>query len=107
MNVFFSILVLLFGIFLFAICIRAIYYAFIKKKDERSKWIVIKSMANSFIVITILQMILAVIKWLNYDFYKLWWSNFKEAIYIEPVALSFMILGIILIINTKKHGGSL
>lgn len=107
MDVFFGIFILLASIFSFAIGIRAIYYAFIKKKDERSKWIVVKSMAESFIVIIILQLILAVIKWLNYDFYQLWWKNFKEGIYIEPVLFSFIVLGIILIINTKKHGGSL
>lgn len=86
---------------------RAIFMAFVKRKDERSKWIVIKSMADSFIIITILQTVLLVLKWVYNESYQQWWSNFKEGLYIEPVLLNFMILGIILIINTKKHGGSL
>lgn len=101
------ILVSLVAILMFIIGARAIYFAFIKKKDERSKWIVTKSMAGSFITITILQTILSAIKWLNYDFYQVWWSNFKEGIYVDPVLLNFIILGVILIINTKKHGGSI
>lgn len=101
------IFVFLVSIFMFILSLRAIFLAFVKKKDERSKWIVTKSMAESFISITILQTIFLVIKWLNYDSYQQWWSNFKEGIYIESVLLSFIILGIILIVNTKKHGGSL
>lgn len=104
---FLMILVLLVSVFMFILSLRAIFIAFVKKKDERSKWIVTKSMADSFIVIIILQAVLMIIKWINYDSYQVWWNNFKEGIYVEPVLLSFIILGIILIINTKKHGGSL
>lgn len=102
------------GIFILLVCnfmvivgLRAIFFAFVKKKDERSKWIVKKSMADSFIAITVLQTLSLIIKWLFYDNYQVWWNNFKEGIYIEPVFLSFIILGIILITNTRKYGGSL
>lgn len=107
MSIAIMIFVALAVVFMFCISFRAIYYAFIKKKDERSKLIVTKSMAGSFIVTIILQTILMVIKWSNYKFYERWWSSFKNGIYIEPVLLSFIILGIILIVNTKKYGGSL
>ncbi|WP_313165315.1 hypothetical protein [Sedimentibacter sp.] len=104
---FISILVFLVSIVMLIISLRAIFFTFAKKKDERSKWIVKKSMADSFIAITILQTLSLIIKWLFYDSYQVWWNNFKEGIYIEPVLLSYIILGIILIINTRKYGGSL
>lgn len=104
--IFGNILIIIFVV-MFILGFRAIFFAFIKKKDERSKWIVTKSMADCFVIVTILQTILFVAKLINYDLYKLWWSNFKEVIYIEPVMLSVIILGIVLIINTNKHGGSL
>lgn len=90
-------------VFLIAISFRAVYYAFIKKKDERSKWIVIKSMADSFIGIIILQAIAFGIKLLNAQL----WSNIKMTVYVEPALLSLIVLGVILIVNTKRHGGSL
>ncbi len=104
---FISILVFLVSIIMLIISFRAIFFTFAKKKDERSKWIVKKSMADSFIAITIIQTLSLTIKWLLNDAYQVWWNNFKEGIYIEPVFLSFIILGIILIINTRKYGGSL
>lgn len=104
---FIGIFVLLVSVFMFIVSLRAIFFAFLKKKDERSKWIVKKSMADSFIAITVLQTLSLIIKWLFYDTYQVWWNNFKEGIYIEPVLLSYIILGIILIINTRKYGGSL
>lgn len=107
MNVTLIIFVVLVVAAMLCISFRAIFYAFIKKKDERSKLIVVKSMAGSFVVTVILQSILLCIKMINYDFYEIWWSSFKKGVYIEPVLLSFIILGIILIINTKKYGGSL
>lgn len=107
MVIFFRILLQILFVAMFILGFRAIFFAFIKKKDERSKWIVTKSMAECFVIVMILQTILFAVKLINYDFYKVWWSNFKEGIYIEPVMLSVIILGIVLFINTKKHGGSL
>ncbi len=102
-----NILLLILSFALIGYIIRTIYVAFIKKKDERSKWIVTKSMAESFIVITIMHAVLLVVKFANYSFYQQWWPKFKEAIYIDPVLINVIILGIILIVNSKKHGGSL
>lgn len=98
---------LLVMLFLFAVAIRAIYMAFFKKKDERSKWIVIQSMAHSFIILVALQFIQFILKWTLNDRYDLLWKNFTDAYYFEPWFLSFIILGIVLLINTKRSGGSL
>lgn len=76
MIIFFAVIALLVTLIMFIISFRAIYFAFLKKKDERSKWIVTKSMADSFIVLVILQTLLLVIKWVNYDFYQKWWPSF-------------------------------
>lgn len=102
-----GIIIVPFGLFILIVSGRAIFYAFVKKKDERSKWIVTKSMADSFICVVILQSILTIIKLIDYGFYQKWWSSLTQHIYVEPSFLSFIILGIILLINTKKHGGSL
>jgi len=92
---------------LLIVSIRAIAIAFFKKKDERSKWIVTKSMAEAFVIVVVLQFALCLVKWLAYDLYQKWWHGVMETVYIEPVMLSFMILGLILLVNTKRHGGAL
>ena len=107
MMMFISLAATLIAVALFIVACRAFYFAFIKRKDERSKWVVIKSMADSFFILICLQAVQAVFKWANYETYQHWRSALTAAVYIEPVLLSFMVLGIVLIVNTKKNGGSL
>ena len=107
LDIFLIIFALAIAFFMVGLAIRAIFVAFVKKKDERSKWIVIKSMAHSFVVIAIFQTILLIFKFSNPYDYQIWWDSFTRGIYIEPAFINFMVLGIVLIVNTKKHGGSL
>ena len=86
------------ALFALGIAIQAFLYAFIKRKDENSKKIVIKTFANSFVIIIILQAVQGIIKLLNYQ----WWNNLIQRIYIEPVILSFIIFGIVLMTNKKR-----
>jgi hypothetical protein len=81
----------------------SVYFAFFKKKDERAKIIVMKSMSHSFVVNLVLQAVLCVLKLVfgNHS-YAIWWDNFKRGIYIEPVLLSLIIFGIALSINRKN-----
>lgn len=98
-----TIIVMVLAIFLVIIAGYSVYFAFIKKKDERSKMIVLKSMSQSFIIILIFQTIQCVLKLIiSYDVYEKWQANFKAGIYLEPVMLSLIIYGITFLIN-KKH----
>ena len=86
--------------------VRAVYTAFIKRKDERSKWIVTKSMAQAFLTISIIQFMQFIVAIINYEFYQKFWNAFTSIIYTEPFSFSLLVLGIFLLINQKKHGGS-
>ena len=59
------------------------------------------------IFLIIFQTILLIFKFSNPYDYQIWWDSFTSRIYIEPAILNFMVLGVVLIVNTKKHGGSL
>ena len=58
-----------------------------------------KFMAEAFIPIIVAHVILAVVKWLHFDFYQERWRDITNAVYLEPVVLSLLIFGVILLVN--------
>lgn len=99
-----AIILLIIGITSLILCFHSIYYAFFKKKDERSKWIVTRSMAQAFTILFGLNGLQTIFKFINYETWSIWWTNFKGGIYIEPSGLMLIILGIMILINKKKYG---
>ena len=93
-------------LFMLTVIVRAAYIAFFKKKDERSKWIVTKSMSDAFAVILFMQLVQFALKLVGLSFYQRFWGLLTGAIYFEPIALSLFILGVFLLVNSKRHGGS-
>lgn len=98
------ILVICTVLFMVGVAIRAIGVAFLSRKDERMKSIVRKSMAQAFGVLLILHTVQLLLKiaW-GRETYHIWWRNFTNGIYIEPVMLSMIILGVLLLINERRH----
>ena len=87
-----------------AITIAAFVYAIINLvKYRRNKTVIVKSMAQSFIVMFILNALHLAGRWIGGEGYAEWWANFTAGIFIDPSALSLIVLGIVLFINKKRH----
>ena len=91
------------GIIMLAILVligRTIYVAFIKKKDEQEKLLVMKAMAQSFVVVLVINIIQAIIEFYN----ALNASNirFFYGLDIHPSFLSIIILGVFIIYYKRK-----
>ena len=86
--------------------IGAAYTAFVSKKDERMKMIVIKSMAHSFAALLTLYTIQLIIRLALWENYATWWDNFTSGIYIHPLALCLIFLGTFTVINTRRFSAS-
>ncbi len=84
----------------------AVYYAYIKTKDERQKYIVLRSTAHAFTVLLcyyIIQMIVvfadvAELTWL--------WELLHFNINAVPAVTIMSVLGVCLFINKRKAGGA-
>ena len=98
-----AIAILLVSLFLVGVAIRAVGIAFLSRKDERMKLVVKKSMAQAFCILIGLQTIQVLLKLIMRETYQIWWHNFTVGIYIEPVMLSLMILGVTLLINERRY----
>jgi len=87
-----------------AVIIRTIYFAFFAKRDERMKHVVIKSLAHAFCVVFTMQFFHAALRLgMPHDAYNTWWGNVTDVIYVDPSALSLIVLGVMLIINQRRH----
>ena len=90
-------------ILMVVLAIRAIIVAFLKRKDERMKMIVIKSMSHAFCVLLALQVFQMLLKFaIGLETYYILSNSFMVGIYIEPAIFSMMILGVTLLINQKR-----
>ena len=97
MFILFAVIICIIIIFLIWM-IRTLYLAFIKK-NERLKMIIVKSLADAFIIIMCLQAIQLV-----FTAYQRWWNNITNGVYpvIDPLFFSVLIFGLVLSINVFR-----
>ena len=92
----------------------AVYYAYLKKKDERQKYIIVKSMANAFFVLLIYFLSYYIIETSvkaasNEPLLKLWellhFNMTKGPAAVSAASMMITLLGICLFLNKRKMGG--
>jgi len=87
----------LLGVLLIFWMCRVVLTAFVKEKDDTFKQVVIMSKAHSFVVLFILQIAVFIMSFFN--FFESFMYELRQTIYLHPIALYVIILGISLFIN--------
>lgn len=85
----------------------AIYYAYLKTKDEREKLIVLRSTAHAFSILLVYYFLDAVVLF-SYNEWLAWlWETvrFKSGLTVSTLAGMTTVLGICLFINKRKMSG--
>ena len=86
--------------------IYAIYYAYIKTKDEREKFIVLRSTAKAFGVVLIYFLLDGIVLSLRVDWLLLAWDivRFKSGLTVSVLFGMMAVLGVCLFLNKRKMG---
>jgi len=98
------VLSIIFFVFLLTALIYAIINLVSYRKNQKLKYIMIKSLAQSFVIMLILQFLHFAVQFVAYDIYMRWWTGFILGFDASLVAWSLIILGVVLFINKKKSG---
>ena len=91
----------IFGVALILWIGNVIYVAFVKKKDDREKLVVIKAMAHSFVVILVLNVISFVLSF--FECFTLFMQRLGESIEVHPIILYLLVLGVLIYCHKKSN----
>lgn len=95
-----SIIFMILGVLLVIWMCRVIYMAYIKEKDDNAKQIVVTSMAHSFNALFVLFIINSIVS--VFGLFESFMYALRSTIYIHPIILCIIILGIALFVNKKR-----
>jgi len=83
--------------------VKAAFTILVRKEDERTRMIVMKSMAQSFASLLVLHTVHAIIRLsLGAERHATWWSGLTGGIYINPAILCLLLLGTFMFINNRR-----
>ena len=80
---------------------KVMYFAFIKKKNEHEKQLVIKSMVQAFVAVFIFNILYFVISSLGY--LTSLFERITTGIEIHPVVINIVFLGVTIFINKRRY----
>jgi len=99
--IFISIVVGIFMVASLAWMGRVVYLAFVKKKDAQEKLILTKAMAQSFVIVLIINVIHLIVSFL--EAFDVLIPHLFEGLDIHPSMLYVIILGVVMLLNKKLN----
>lgn len=86
--------------------IHGAYYAYVKKKDERQKYIVLRSAAQAFGVALLYYALDAIVLFSMGDGLDKFWYQYFSIHSDTPIVFMLALFGLCLFINKRKAGGA-